>query len=190
MKVIAFGHRQRVGKDTAVRLLLSKIKFEHPGIDAIRLGLFDWAKEACCEMFSYAGMGDRIYYENHPELRDTILPSIGKTPRQIWLEFGYYLREIHGGCIPENALKTADADIILVSDIRSVQDVTYVRKFDGLMIRIDRDVPRLESQLKGHPAYSLDCSLETFNDWDDIIDNNGTLAEFGRQLDRVLTRIL
>jgi hypothetical protein len=194
VKIVAFGHRQRVGKDTAVKLFLSYMRANYPKIKCERLGLFDWAKDLVRDVFSYAGVEDRIYYENHPHKKDEILPAIGKSVRQLWLEMGYYLREIHSGTIPENALKTIqpDTQIVAISDIRSVQDVTYVRNFEGMMVKIERDVPKLESLLDParHPAYALDSSLETYNGWDLIINNNGTLRELNAQICDIAERMV
>lgn len=187
MKIIAIGHRQRVGKDIAGRLLFNYLKYEYPKLKLFKTSFFGPSKDICARLFRWAGLEDSEYYENYPDKKDTVLPEIRKTPRQIWLEFGYYLREMDNRTIAKFSLSQipAGTEVAIIPDLRDPSEILEIRtSFPGsVIVRIDRDVPTLESQLSGHPAYKLDSKLDSFTEWDRTIQNNGTLRELTRQLE-------
>src|SRR5678816_3278002 len=90
MKIVAFGHRQRVGKDTATRILITQLKSANSRINVVRVGFADKLKELAEEAYGWAGLQGIDFYENHPEFKDRPLPAIGKSPREIWLALGKY----------------------------------------------------------------------------------------------------
>jgi hypothetical protein len=189
MRIIAFGHRQRVGKDTAGSFLISH--FRGKGIKSCHhMGIFDPVKDIAADIFGWAGMREACYYNNHPEQKDRLLPMLGKTPRQVMLELGYAIIGISDRAVPELALAHQDCDWLIWNGVRRRVEVDYVKKFNGVMIEIERNVPRLENSLKGHPAYSLDTELDDFHDWDFKIDNNGTLRELNDKVCKIADLIL
>lgn len=178
MIIIAFGHRQRVGKDTAAKMLISALRQER--IDAKPLSFAAPMKGFANEMYGWAGMQDAIYYENNASAKDIILPRIGKTPRQVMLELGYSMNQIHPKTLPELALKNCDAQVLVNADVRRVIETEYIRLFNGMIFKVDRDVPKLESKLTGHPAYQLDSELHDYAAWDGIITNDGSLRDLNK----------
>ena len=90
MKIIAIGHYRRVGKDTFANCVIEKVRQLNP---RIRVGKRSWAwklKQICHELYAWAGLREPEYYETEPgaSLREVPLPEIGKSPRQIWIDFG------------------------------------------------------------------------------------------------------
>ncbi len=186
MKIIAFGHRQRTGKDTAGRLLFNHLRYEYPRLKLYKTCFFGPVKDVCGRLFSWSGLQDAEFYENYPGKKDTILPLIGKSPRQIWLEFGHYLREIDPRSVARFALSLIpiDTEVVIITDLRDPSEIEDIRTHKGsLVVRIDRNVPKLESKLTGHPAYNLDSKLENYDQWDRVLDNNGSMRDLSKQLE-------
>lgn len=170
MKIVAFGHRKRVGKDTAGKFLLSYIRQERKTLTAERGSSGDKIKEVAHRMFKWAGLNDSVYYENHPELKDEILPTLGKSPRQVWIDLGNFGRSIVEKIWMECMLSTVSSQILIITDLRTATEVDYVRKFGGICVRIDRNVERGND--------NLDNALANYEGWDYVIDNNSTLKDF------------
>lgn len=190
MKIIAFGHRQRTGKDTAAKFMITHLRSCGFKGKCHSMGIFDPVRDIATGLFRWAGLEDAVYYENHPEAKDRPLSIVNKTPRQIYLELGYSLMQISERTIPELALQGQDCDILLWTGLRRKIEIEYVRKYKGVLIEMKRDVPKLENTLRGHPAYSLDSELDDFHDWDYVIDNNGTLRHLNLQITEVTDQIL
>lgn len=170
MKIIAFGHRRRMGKDTAANFALRHMRLDSK-LNCQRAGFADPLKAEAYRMFKWAGLEEGIYYENHPELKEKILPPIGKSPRQIWIEIGEAMRVISPKVWPEMMLSQCDCDILFVSDLRHASEVDYIRQTNGYAIKIIR--PGIEKSTD-----PVDCSLSEYEEWDGTIINSGTLKQF------------
>lgn len=182
INIIAFGHRRRVGKDTAVKLGVTHLK--SMGIkNAFRLSFIERVKNLCHDIYSWGGLEDAVYYENHPDKKDEILAPIGRSPRQIWISFGEMLYEIcpHGLC--EMAFQNLKPGIYLISDLRRPIEADYVKKFGGHVIKIHNDrVERHDDPVDSH--------MEGYDGWDETIGNNGTMREFNQTVIELLNRRL
>lgn len=170
MKIIAFGHRRRVGKDTAGKYLLQYIRTEHKELTVERCSPGDRIKDTAYHMFKWAGLNQGVYYENNPTLKEEIIPVLGKSPRQIWIDIGNAGRAIDVRVWIESALSQASSDLVILTDTRTEVEIDYVRKFGGICVRIDRNIPKAND--------NLDCALSDFDNWDYIIENNGALKDF------------
>lgn len=171
MKVMAFGHRQRVGKDTAAKTVISHIRQNYPKLRVCRCSFGDQIKEVSLFMYKWAGLREGIYYENHPNLKDAKLPALNKSPREIWIALGMAGQGIADQTWPEIAFADIDADLAVIPDLRRPIEIKYCRQFNGLDCKINRDsVPQSNDD--------CDIQLASFNDWSAEISNNGTLREF------------
>ena len=192
MRIIAFGHRQRVGKDTAAKLLYDHLKYEHPKLKLYKTSFFGPVKDICYDLFRWAGLQDAEFYENHAQKKDLLLPELEKTPRQIWLEFGYYLRQIAPQSVVKFSLSQIPpgTDVAIITDLRDPSEPVEIRESypDSVLVHVVRDVPKLESKLTGHPAYALDSHLDDFQDWNAVIHNNGTLRDLTHRLKDMATK--
>lgn len=172
MKVIGFGHKKKVGKDTAVKIALAHLRQEYPNIRSMRRGFSDEIKDNAHRMFAWGGLLDSCYYDNHPEEEDIILPAIGHSPRHIWDEIGGKMRDISPKVWSELAFYSLDCDLVLFDGIRFPTEVEYVRKFGGKLARIDRFSAPVSDHLVDH-------ALDNYDGWDATFENNGTIREFG-----------
>lgn len=137
-KIIALGHRKRVGKDTIANFMIQYIDQNHPEIKALSIGLADAVKEKAHEVFKHVGLKSCGYYGLHEDEREQILPLCGKTPRQIWIGFAEYCRTIDPYCWIKTALDVpGDPDILIIRDFRTREEWEVFSDMENFKIRVD-----------------------------------------------------
>lgn len=183
MKIIAFGHEQRVGKNTAGCLTESYLRATHtrryPSI--LRTGFASKLKAICYELYKFAGLMDEQYYEDYPEAKEIVLPDLKLTPRQIWINFGTkgVREQVYDKTWSDYLLKSLDnVDVLIITDLRFPDEAIAVQNAGGICIKIDRDV------MKTHDV--ADSAGYNFKSWDHKIDNNGTRLHMAQQLKPIL----
>lgn len=141
MNIIGFGHRQQVGKDTACRLIVERFGKEHPEVNVQIVSFADKLYQICHDLYGWAGFKDREYYQYYPEEKEIALPEIGKSPRQILIDFGtegvrkkvfedtwvnYVVKRLH------------DSDLILIPDMRFPNEMEAVQANGGWAVNVKR----------------------------------------------------
>lgn len=181
-QVIAFGHRRRVGKDTAATYLSSQLRRttqKHVVLRSFARKL----KEVCHDLYGWAGLENAEFYER-PEndgKREEILPAIGKSPREIWINFGTLVaRNVHGGTWCDWMLKskggTLDCDVLIITDLRFPNEVEAVRQVGGVLVKVTRDSVEQTDDV-------ADGALKDFDDWDYVIHNNDSINDLFAKVD-------
>jgi len=66
----------------------------------------------------------------------------------------------------------------IINDVRFPNEALAIKEKGGILIRLDRDTD-VSSVIKLHPS---ETALDDYNDWDYIIDNNGTKEELFNKL--------
>tara|TARA_B100000700_G_scaffold325444_2_gene434174 strand:- start:755 stop:1354 length:600 start_codon:yes stop_codon:yes gene_type:complete len=173
--IIAFGHRRRVGKDTATAILSDMLLAR--GIPVKHVSFANSLKEVCSDLFGWAGLHGPAHYEEYPEEKEVTLPAIGLSPRDVWVEVGNKLRDVYEDIWIDLALNQPNLSkaVIIISDLRYPNEIDKVREAGGSVIKITRDA----APVGDDPA---DTALADFDNWDTIIENNGTAAEFRAKL--------
>lgn len=173
--IIAFGHRRRVGKDTATQILIEE--FAKRGIRAVRSSFADNLKEECNRLFGHAGLQGPEYYEEHPELKERVLPSLGLSPRDIWIQVGSRLRDVYPYVWIDLALtcQESDSQITIVSDMRYLNEVERIQELGGHVVKITRLVAPVHDD-------EADSALANFDYWDMVIANDSGIESFTRGL--------
>jgi hypothetical protein len=187
--IIAFGHRRRMGKDNSVsfcsRILRTQWQWEKPA--DIRTASFAKAlKDFCYQAYGWAGLMLGEYYEmsDNAHLKETILPIIGKSPRDIWIEVGNHLREVYAYTWIDLVLNTnKQCDVLLISDLRYPNEAERIKASGGTLIKINRPGVEYHNDV-------ADTALADFNQWDHIIDNDGSLNDLNQKLKDLLKVIL
>jgi hypothetical protein len=175
MRIIGFGHRKRVGKDTAAKFTMNLLRAEFRKLKSERLSFGDQLKDISHRMFGWGGLECGTYYSNHPNLIEVILPALGKSPRQIWDEMGLTGRNIHPNVWVNMAAHSADGDVCVSPDLRFPTEIELIRKFGGIAIKIENPrAPRVET--------AVDEALDSYTGWDAEIINDGTMREFHQQV--------
>lgn len=167
--IIGFGHRSRVGKDTASKFLNTELRIA--GIKTVHVGFADKLKEVTFDLYSWAGMRRKQHYEEHPADRQKIIPELGKTPVELWVAIGNKLREVYDQTwIKVALLGQQNTQVIIVSDVRYPNEVATIHGLGGLVFRIKNSrAPILDTV--------ADNALEGSNVFDGTIENDGTLAD-------------
>jgi hypothetical protein len=138
----------------------------------------------CHRLYGWDGLrGPEFYEEAHnAHLREEPLPTVGKTPREIWIEFGTTV----GRAIYVNTwvdllfTQHDDTDILLISDCRFPNEADRIHDFGGLIIRIDRPDVGVSHDV-------ADEALADYKDWDAVIVNDGNLNYLYEQVMEFVT---
>lgn len=185
MKFIAFGHRKRVGKDTAARFLISDLRIRMPGKKIVKVGFADKVKDVAFQIYSWAGLMPGEFYEDdrHMHLREVVLPKIGKTPRQLWIGVGNGIRQAssYDGTWLDYLLNTVQADVVVIKDMRFPTEADGIKAAGGVIYKIDRpSEPKVTD--------GADDPLEDYTGWTGLIKNDTTLNEFHRIITEISKR--
>ena len=169
--LIGFGHRSRVGKDTACKYLKENHGFHH----------FSFAyelKTIAHNIYGYLGVQPPEYYEDNPEARAEIITEIGKTAVDVWVHMNH-LREIHPDIFVQHMFRDITRkglhvykDNICISDVRQINEVESIRKLCGHVVKINAP------DVKALKCAAIDDKLEGFTDWDYELNNDSDLSTF------------
>jgi hypothetical protein len=175
MRILAFGHRRFVGKDTACNLLLTHLRTTLRGKSIAKKGFASKLKAVAHDLWAWAGLKDEDYYEEHPKEKERMLIGIHKTPRDIWIELGNKMREIDDTVWLNQLFLGTKYDILLIKDLRYPNEAQHVMQNNGFCIRIDN--PREE-----HRGDVADNALKDWDAWDRVIVNDGDLASLNQKV--------
>lgn len=170
MIIVGLGHKSRQGKDTFATFLITYLRMNTRNKKIVKMGFADPLKSICYQLYGWAGLKTKDYYEKNEEERKIVLPLIGKTPVQLWIEVGNHMRQYDTNVWMRALMKGTDADALIVTDVRFPNEAEAILDHDGFVFRIDRaGFPGLDSV--------SDNALNDFTRWTDIIQNNGTLGD-------------
>lgn len=168
--ILAFGHQSRVGKDTAARAVVRALDPSGSCSVALHTSFAARLKEAALGVFGHYGLCDAAFYERPDceHLRDVPLPGIGKTPVELWIEFGQVVRGIYAPTWYEAALSRArPGRLLVISDLRFQNEADAVRAAGGWCVKVERP---------GNPVRGSDEMIAPDFEWDVVIQNNADLA--------------
>lgn len=173
LKILAFGHRKNVGKDTCVRFLKTHLRLENPGINIVVKGFADKVKEICYDLYGWAGLQPAHFYEEPGKhgLKEVVLPKIGKSPRQLWIDLGNGLRDrVYEPTWAHYLFHMTKADVLLINDLRFPTEADYIKDFGGWTVRVDRpDQPKVTD--------GADDRLADYTSWTGQLVNMGSLND-------------
>lgn len=171
MKIVALGHKSRVGKDTLARFMLSYLRQMTRNLGIGRVSFADKLKDHCFQMYGHLGLKEKGFYEieYNAQYRDEPIPKIGKTPVEIWIEVGNKMREVYSNTWVDLAFET-NLDIAIITDMRFPNEANKVIENNGVLVKITRDqAPVRDSE--------SDRALDSWTDWDEVFNNNDDLQE-------------
>jgi hypothetical protein len=175
-KIVAFGHRKRTGKDTAGGLLRKHLAVIAPELRVEEVSFAAKLKEISYDLFGWGGLQPGPYYElpENAHLREVVLPLLGKTPRQIWIEVGNLMRQVHSDVWINNAL-FVPADIVIVRDLRYHNEADIIEAKGGDRYKMVRDGVPVSNDV-------ADVNLDNYTKWSGIIYNNGTITDLSDKM--------
>lgn len=183
MKLIAFGHQKRVGKDQFILFLIDILRPQMARTRIVRRGFADKLYDTCHSLYSWAGFRDRMYYVKNPDEKDKILVRLGKTPRDILIGLSNKMREYDPDIWLNSTVRGDDADVLLISDLRYPNEFAAVKEAGGLCVKITR--PGLPE-----PTDEADTALNGQHGWDLTINNTGDLGSFWKMADTFVQEYL
>jgi hypothetical protein len=171
MKIIAFGHRQQVGKNECAKAL--ERFFQDNEISYKTVAFADKLYEVAYILYAWAGFQTKEYYEKHPKEKNIVLPDIGKSPRQILIDLGTKgVREqvFDLTWVKATLLQQYDCQVLLITDCRFPNEVEEVKRLGGICVKVLRSSePERDDD--------ADIALAHYDDWDKVVENNGSLDE-------------
>jgi lambda repressor-like predicted transcriptional regulator len=183
MKVVGFGCTAQVGKDTAS----THLEEQYPG-KFKRVAFADELKKAAMSIFDLSH--EQCF--GSQEIKETVDPRYGKSPRQLLQELGVKMREIFPDIwvakvfletIPR--LQEQGYEGFAVSDVRFPNEADWIRKYGGIVVR----VTRAGSGTTVGADHASETSLKDYV-CDVEISNNGTFEEYFEKLDRMTEEVL
>lgn len=184
--IIGFGYKSRVGKDTAAKFFLQEFRIRpelRNKYKNCQHKMFAWKlKQMCYELYAWAGVKEPIYYENNPEERYKIIPTLGCHVVDLWIKFGNCIRE---NVCPETWCNyllyvSTGCDGLFISDLRFPNEAEAIKKKGGILVNIKNS--------RGKENKS-DKFLDNYTGWDYEIENEGTLNEYYGKLENLLQQI-
>lgn len=171
MKIVGLGHYSRTGKDTFANALVDWLP-KH-GMTAKKIP-FAWKlKDICHQLYAWDGLREAAFYDtpDGEKFRDIPLPTIGKTPVELWIAMGtpavrqnvyektwidYLLRSDH------------QCDVLVIPDVRFPNEVSAIRELGGSLHKVVR------------PGYGprntvADLALMGYGGWDYVWGAHGDI---------------
>ena len=183
MNIVAFGYKKGVGKDTAGRFLSTFLKIEAPQLLIKHVSFAAKLKDISYQLYNWGGLKRGIFYESHRELKEVVLPQLGLSPREIWINVGNKLREVYTNTWINFALFGVQADILIITDLRFINEAKAILEADGILVKINR----LGLPQGTDPA---EIDLDTWNKWNYTIDNNGSLQGLNVAIEEIARNLL
>jgi len=163
-KLVGFGCRAQVGKDTAAKATgFTRMAFAD-NVRALASVIDPYVTDFGLRLSDAV---ERLGWEGAKlEINEV---------RRLLQELGGGSRELLGSSVWVDPTMTRARDLkvqgygVAISDVRYPNEADEIKSAGGIVIRIDRpDVPRLD-----HPT---ECALDDY-DFDHVIDNSGTVEE-------------
>lgn len=176
--IIGCGYKARSGKDTVANYLVNNHSFVQ---ESFAFPLKEYIGRQIC------GFTEKQLWGS---MKETIDPEWGMTPRKILQLVGTdALRNVVSNnfwIIPmKRKLKDhiRNGRNVVVSDVRFVNEIELIKELSGKIVKIERN--NLE-QISGFEKHSSEFELETFDEWDYYLDNNGTLEDLYKKVDNLI----
>lgn len=161
MHLIGLGHRARQGKDTVARIIVKESCKK--GLYAKQYGFAEGVRIACRLNFSME--------EKDPAL----LQLVGTDLYRQFVDDNYWVNLLH------YRITEDQPDLAVVSDVRFWNEASYISKWGGSLVRVDRffdnngikQVYRAADRDLNHIS---ETALEDYP-WDAVIENDGDLDQ-------------
>jgi hypothetical protein len=171
---VGLGHYKRTGKDSFADFLIRALYYRRPKLRVMKTS-FAWKlKQICFDLYGWAGLREPEFYEttHGAELREVVLEELGKSPREIWIDFGTKaVREnVYERTWLDYLLKSKhDADVVIVPDVRFGNEADAMQAMNATLIKVVR------------PGYGPgknkpDRELLGYTGWHNVIGDEGSMG--------------
>jgi hypothetical protein len=179
-KILAFGHRSGVGKDTAVSMASRLLTGQCCMCDK-----YSFANSLKLECYSLFGTLPPATYEQYRSLRSTKVEGLDLNVVELWVKFGEACRQIDPLIWVKQCMKAIENDskyneVALISDLRHPNEATSLKKSGAILIKVESNVP-------DKPEALVDQYLKEYDAWDyEIYAEQGDLVTLEAEVKRVL----
>lgn len=175
MKIIAIGHYRRVGKDTFANFLKDELHRLNPNLRVAKLPWAGKLKDVCHQLYGWAGLRELEFYETEPgaSQREVVLPLLGKSPRQIWVDMGTAaVREkVYDRTWLDYLIKSdLQLDVLLVPDTRFFNEAYTVLDAGGELLKIVRPGYGPGNNIPDRQLLGFDRFSNIFGETGDILE--------------------
>lgn len=183
MQIIGFGCTAQVGKDTAAEYLEKK----YPG-KVKRVAFADKLKEVAMQLF---GLSWEQCYGSQ-EIKEKVDPRWGASPRELLQGVGQKMREItpdiwvdtvFNVTIPQ--LEEQGFDCVVISDVRYPNEGDKIHEVGGTVVKVTRE----GSGVTVGASHSSETSMNDYQNFDFVLENNGGFEEYYWKLDRLMENL-
>lgn len=167
MKVIILSGKARSGKNEAASIIKNKLN------KSVIISYASYLKEYSKNILNWDGSEDA-------------------KPRSFLQEIGDIVKKIDPKFLVNRILEDIEVysnyfDYVIISDARFKNEIEEIKnKYDSIVIRINRDGNDLTQEEQNH---NTETSLDDYNDYDYIIDNNGSKEEYKNKIEKVLEEL-
>lgn len=190
LRVIGIMGRAGAGKDTCCDLL--RVIAREVNLKAAKVAFADPIKKMCSDIYCFAGDVPQHAFYGDQDQKEIVYESMGGRSGREVMQFigGGAFKAITEDVWVRYLVKHAKVmakygtELILVSDIRHVNEAIAVRDMGGIVVRIVRDSANgsTNTGIQGHASEidqeSIDADVE--------INNNGTVDELKHALRSLL----
>jgi hypothetical protein len=173
--IIGLGYQARSGKDTVASYLISKYGF-------VQESFAEPLKNICRDI---CGLSDKHLYGTWKEM---LIPEYQLTSRELLQKIGAAMRTIHPDFwVLHMKRRIKDhmkngVNLIVVSDVRHINEAKMIKSFGGIMIKTNRNNPDKIT----NPNHISETQMKSYDKWDYQLDNNGTYEQLYEQIDKIM----
>ena len=172
MRIIGLGYKAKSGKDTLAGMLARGHGFMH-------FSFAEPLKKVCAGVFGFTNA--QVY----GGLKEAIDEFWGFAPRKAMQLVGTEcFKPVFGDDVWVRAMERHIFDPawpysprvvgVVISDVRFRVEAEAIKRWGGKVVRVDRHSAGASGGVANHAS---ETELDTYADWDAVIDNNGTLED-------------
>lgn len=178
--IIGLSGKKRSGKDETCKILSEVVPTIVPRLRVQRVAFGDAVKE---EAYTYVlgplGLASSVEASVREENRARF--------RKIWQFWGTEVRRemceqptYWVDALKAKVQKFAEdpANVVVVTDVRFVNEVEAVKSLGGIVVRLERDVPVDETS-----SHASETALDNYQGWDWTLDNRGSVDELRQRVE-------
>lgn len=169
MKIVALGHKSRVGKDTLCRFIINYLRLNTINLNIQRISFASQLKKTAYDLYGHLGLQSEAFYEkeSNAHLRNVHLSKIDKTPVEIWIELGNKGREVYENTWVDLAFQVT-ADIAIITDMRFPNEAGAVLNRGGALVKIINPNAPIRDSVS-------DRALDSWTNWNETFINDQSL---------------
>lgn len=171
-KIIILSGKARSGKDTSLEIL--KKKYEQNGLKVISLFYASYIKEYAKKISNWDGSD-----ETKPR---TLLQVLGTDIIRNTIDDKFFINRI----IEDIKVYSKFFDVIIIGDARFIEEIEDIKNnfSNALSVNIRRENKDLLT--KKEQLHITETALDNYENYDYVIENNGTIEELERKLEEMI----